>query len=81
MDSFFRDTPNLIADEYVREQEIRSIGVDDNIGADYSSGANHSIAIDRLAQEIRDEYLILLRGDRNEAQFDEYRMDKKGQPH
>ena len=78
VDSFFRDTPNLIADEYVREQEIRSIGVDDNIGADYSTGAYHSIAIDRLAQEIRDEYLILLRGDRNEAQFDEYRMDKKG---
>ncbi len=78
VDSFFHDTPNLIADEYVTEQEIRSIGADDNIGADYSTGANHSIAIDRLAQEIRDEYLILLHGDRNEAQFDEYRMDKKG---
>ena len=60
VDSFFRDTPNLIADEHVRQQEIRSIGVD------------------YLAQEIRDEYLILLHGDRNEAKFDEYRMDKKG---
>lgn len=60
VDSFFRDTPNLIADEHIREQEIRSIGVD------------------YLAQEIRDEYLILLHGDRNEAKFDEYRMDKKG---
>jgi|HubBroStandDraft_1064217.scaffolds.fasta_scaffold04628_4 hypothetical protein len=78
VDSFFRDTPNLIADEYVREEEIRSIGAEDNIGADYSTGANHSIAVDRVAQEIRDEYLILLHGDRNEAQFDEYRMDKKG---
>jgi len=70
VDSFFRDTPNLIADEHVRQQEIRSIGVDylaqESIGADY------------LAQEIRDEYLILLHGDRNEAKFDEYRMDKKG---
>jgi hypothetical protein len=26
VDSFFRDTPNLIADEDVRQQEIRSIG-------------------------------------------------------
>jgi hypothetical protein len=60
VDSFFRDTPNLIADEYVRQLEIRSIG-------DVY-----------LAQEIRDEYLILLHGNRNEAQFDEYRMDKKG---
>lgn len=77
VDSFFRDTPNLIADEYVREQEIRHFGVDDSTGADYSTGANH-IAVDDLAQEIRDEYLILLHGDRNEAQFDEYRMDKKG---
>jgi hypothetical protein len=60
VDIFFRDTPNLIADEHVRQQEIRSIGVD------------------YLAQESRDEYLILLHGDRNEAKFDEYRMDKKG---
>lgn len=60
VDIFFRDTPNLIADEYVLQQEIRSIGTV------------------YLAQEIRDEYLILLHGDRNEAQFDEYRMDKKG---
>jgi hypothetical protein len=78
VDSFFRDTPNLIADEYVREQEIRSIGPDYSIGADYSTGADHSIAVDYLAQEIRDEYLILLHGDRNETKFDEYRMDKKG---
>ncbi len=78
VDSFFLDTPNLIADEYVREQEIRSIGPDYSIGADYSTGADHSIAVDYLAQEIRDEYLILLHGDRNEAKFDEYRMDKKG---
>jgi len=78
VDSFFRDTPNLIADEYVRQQEIRSIGPDYSIGADYSTGADHSIAVDYLAQEIRDEYLILLHGDRNEAKFDEYRMDKKG---
>jgi hypothetical protein len=70
VDSFFRDTPNLIADEYIRQQELRSIGVDylaqESIGADYPT------------QEIRDEYLILLHGDRNEAKFDEYRMDKKG---
>lgn len=77
VDSFLRDTPNLIADEYVREQEIRN-GPDYNIGADYSTGADHSIAVDYLAQEIRDEYLIVLHGDRNEAKFDEYRMDKKG---
>jgi hypothetical protein len=70
VDSFFRDTPNLIADEHVREEEMRSVGVDylaqESIGAGY------------LAQEIRDEYLILLHGDKNEAKFDEYRMDKKG---
>jgi hypothetical protein len=70
VDSFFRDTPNLIADEYIRQQELRSIGVDylaqESIGAGYPT------------QEIRDEYLILLHGDRNEAKFDEYRMDKKG---
>jgi len=77
VDSFFRDTPNLIADEHVRQQEIRRIGAD-NIGADYSTGADHSIAVDYLAQEIRDEYLIILHGDKNEAKFDEYRMDKKG---
>lgn len=70
VDSFFRDTPNLIADEHVRQQEIRSSGVD------YL--AQESISADYLAQEIRDEYLILLHGDRNEAKFDEYRMDKKG---
>lgn len=70
VDSFFRDTPNLIADEHVRQQEMRSIGVD------YL--AQESISTDYLAQESRDEYLILLHGDRNEAKFDEYRMDKKG---
>ena len=72
VDSFFRDTPNLIADEHVTQKEIRSIG------ADYTIGAYYSIGADYLAQEIRDEYLILLHGDRNEAQFNEYRMDKKG---
>jgi hypothetical protein len=70
VDSFFSDTPNLIADEHVRQQEMRSIGVD------YL--AQESISADYLAQESRDEYLILLHGDRNEAKFDEYRMDKKG---
>lgn len=72
VDSFFRDTPNLIADEHVRQVEIRSIP------ADYTTGAYYSIPTDYLAHEIRDEYLILLHGDRNEAKFDEYRMDKKG---
>jgi hypothetical protein len=72
VDSFFRDTPNLIADEHVRQIEIRSIP------ADYTTGAYYSIPADYLAHEIRDEYLILLHGDRNEAKFDEYRMDKKG---
>ena len=60
VDSFFRDTPNLIADEDVRQQEVRGTG------AVY------------LAQEIRNQYLILLHGDRNEAHLDEYRMDAKG---
>jgi len=79
VDGFFRDTPNLIADEHVREQEIRSMGGDYSMGGgDYSTGADYSMGTDYLAQEIRDEYLIILHGDRNEAKFDEYRMDKKG---
>lgn len=60
VDSFFRDTPNLIADEDVRQQEVRSNGL---VG---------------LAQDVRDEYLILFHGNRNEAHLDEYRMDAKG---
>jgi hypothetical protein len=77
VDSFFRDTPNLIADEHVREQEIRSMGADYSIGA-YDTGADSSMGADYLAQEIRDEYLIILHGDKSEGKFDEYRMDKKG---
>jgi hypothetical protein len=59
-DSFFRDTPNLIADEDIRQQEVRS---------------NGQVS---LAQDMRDQYLILLHGNRNEAHLDEYRMDAKG---
>lgn len=60
VDSFFRNTPNLIADEDVRQQELSSTG-------DV-----------KLAHETRDEYLILFKGNRNEAHLDEYRMDAKG---
>lgn len=60
VDSFFRNTPNLVADEDVRQQELSSTG-----------------AVN-LAQDIRDEYLILLHRNRNGARLDEYRMDLKG---
>ena len=60
VDSFFRNTPNLVADEDVRQQELSSTG-----------------AVN-LAQDIRDEYLIVLHRNRNGARLDEYRMNLKG---
>ena len=52
VDSFFRDTRSIIADEHVRQQEIRRIGAD-NIGADYSTGADHSVAVDCRSRDQR----------------------------
>jgi hypothetical protein len=61
VDEFFRNAPNLIADEEVRQQKVSS-----SIGA-----FNESL-------HVRDNYLILVHGDKNSAKFFEYRMDSKG---
>jgi hypothetical protein len=60
VDDFFRNVPNLIADEDITQQKVNSIGA--------VSATEHG----------KNNYLVLLHGNKNDAHLDEYRIDRKG---